>query len=174
MRCITFVCLIAALSASAAFAEISSERVAVPAHPVSEARLFYDAPAQVWTEALPLGNGRLGAMVYGGITKELLPINEDTIWSGGPGANITGGLSPETFAKAREQIFAGDYAAVKNTLPKGYRGAAAYEYFGKLEIDFGGDGAAEAYPRTLSLDDAVARVPSGRGGVTPVRAACAS
>ena len=123
MRCITFVCLIAALSASAAFAEISSERVAVPAHPVSEARLFYDAPAQVWTEALPLGNGRLGAMVYGGVAKELVPINEDTIWSGGPGANITGGLSPETFAKAREQIFAGDYAAVKNTLPKGYRGA---------------------------------------------------
>ena len=174
MRCITFVCLIAALSASAAFAEISSERVAVPAHPVPEARLFYDAPAQVWTEALPLGNGRLGAMVYGGITKELLPINEDTIWSGGPGANITGGLSPETFAKAREQIFAGDYAAVKNTLPKGYRGAAAYEYFGKLEIDFGGDGDAEAYTRTLSLDDAVARVTYVRGGVTYVREAFAS
>ncbi len=96
MRCITFVCLIAALSASAAFAEISSERVAVPAHSVPEARLFYDAPAQVWTEALPLGNGRLGAMVYGGVAKELVPINEDTIWSGGPGANITGGLSPET------------------------------------------------------------------------------
>jgi alpha-L-fucosidase 2 len=174
MRCITFVCLIAALSASAAFAEISSERVAVPAHSVSETRLFYDAPAQVWTEALPLGNGRLGAMVYGGVAKELLPINEDTIWSGGPGANITGGLSPETFAKAREQIFAGDYAAVKNTLPKGYRGAAAYEYFGKLEIDFGGDGDAEAYTRTLSLDDAVARVTYVRGGVTYVREAFAS
>ena len=93
---------------------------------MADSILYFDSPAEAFGEALPLGGGKLGAMVYGGVAKELVPINEDTIWSGGPGANITGGLSPETFAKAREQIFAGDYAAVKNTLPKGYRGAAAY------------------------------------------------
>ena len=132
---------------------------------VSGMEVLFDAPAAVWTEALPLGNGRLGAMVYGGVEKELIPINEDTIWSGGPGPNITGGLSPETFAKAREQVFAGDYEGVKKTLPGGYRGAAAYEYFGKLEIDFGENGVATAYRRSLSLDDAVVRVEFERGGV---------
>lgn len=136
--------------------------------------LYYDTPAQVWTEALPIGNGRLGAMVYGGVGKELIQINEDTIWSGGPGPNITEGVGPETFARSRQAIFAGDYAASKKILPKGYTGSSAYQYFGKLEIDFGDDGEPETYERTLSLDDAVTRVEFVRGGLTYVREAFAS
>ena len=46
--------------------------------------LWYAQPATQWTEALPIGNGRLGAMVYGGIEQEHLQLNEDTLWSGGP------------------------------------------------------------------------------------------
>ena len=49
-------------------------------HPV----LWYTSPASKWTDALPLGNGRLGAMVFGGTTQEELQLNEDTLWSGGP------------------------------------------------------------------------------------------
>ncbi len=47
-------------------------------------KLMYKKPANLWTEALPIGNGRLGAMVFGGIEKEHLQLNEDTLWSGGP------------------------------------------------------------------------------------------
>ena len=47
-------------------------------------QLWYKQPATVWTEALPVGNGRLGAMVFGGVNKELLQLNEATLWTGGP------------------------------------------------------------------------------------------
>ena len=50
----------------------------------TENRLWYKKPAATWTEALPLGNGRLGAMVFGGINDELVQLNEATLWSGGP------------------------------------------------------------------------------------------
>ena len=136
--------------------------------------LFADRPARVWTEAYPIGNGRLGGMIYGGDAKELIPINEDTIWSGGPGQNVTEGIGPDSFAKVREAIFAGDYQAEKEILPKGYRGSSAYEYFGKLEIDFGDEAETEEYERTLSLDSAVARVELTRGGVKYIREAFAS
>ncbi|MCB0050978.1 MAG: glycoside hydrolase N-terminal domain-containing protein, partial [Caldilineaceae bacterium] len=51
-----------------------------------ELSLWYSAPATTWVEALPVGNGRLGAMVFGGIAQERLQLNEDTLWSGGPRA----------------------------------------------------------------------------------------
>jgi len=47
-------------------------------------KLQYERPAAVWTEALPVGNGRLGAMVYGGVERETISLNEDTLWSGYP------------------------------------------------------------------------------------------
>lgn len=47
-------------------------------------KLYYDHPAENWHESLPLGNGRIGAMVYGGTKKEILALNEDTLWSGYP------------------------------------------------------------------------------------------
>ena len=46
--------------------------------------LHYDAPAKAWTEALPIGNGRLGAMVFGGVARDHLQLNEETLWAGGP------------------------------------------------------------------------------------------
>ena len=51
-------------------------------------KLWYDSPAKVWTEALPLGNGRLGAMVFGNPVKEEFQLNEETIWGGGPHNNV--------------------------------------------------------------------------------------
>ena len=50
--------------------------------------LWYDRPAKHWVEALPLGNGRLGAMVYGGIESDTIQLNEDTFWSGSPYNNV--------------------------------------------------------------------------------------
>ena len=63
---------------------------------MTDLRLWYEAPATAWTEALPVGNGRLGAMVFGGTVRERLQLNEDTLWAGGPYSPI----NPE----AREYI----------------------------------------------------------------------
>ena len=136
--------------------------------------LLADSPARVWTEAYPVGNGRLGAMVFGGDAVEKIQLNEDTIWSGGPGRNLTQGLSPELFAAARKAIFEERYRDEKNILPKEYRGSSRYQLFGTLEIDFGADAETEEYERSLSLDDAVARVELTRGGVRYERETFAS
>ena len=53
--------------------------------------LWYSAPAKVWEEALPVGNGRLGAMVFGGVDEERIQLNEDTYWSGGPYTTVVKG-----------------------------------------------------------------------------------
>jgi alpha-L-fucosidase 2 len=51
-------------------------------------RLWYDQPAERWTDALPIGNGRLGAMIYGRTDSETIQINEETVWSGGPTVSV--------------------------------------------------------------------------------------
>lgn len=52
-------------------------------------RMWYSKPAEIWNEALPIGNGRLGAMIFGGVAEERLKLNEDSMWYGGPGIGIT-------------------------------------------------------------------------------------
>ena len=64
--------------------------MALDASASQEHKLWYDKPAQVWTEALPLGNGRLGAMVYGNPGAEQIQLNEETIWAGQPNNNASG------------------------------------------------------------------------------------
>ena len=73
-----------------------------------EYKLWYDRPAQVWTEALPLGNGRLGAMVYGTPGIEQIQLNEETIWAGRPNNNANPNAL-EYIPKVRELVFAGKY-----------------------------------------------------------------
>ncbi|MDE5917951.1 MAG: glycoside hydrolase family 95 protein, partial [Duncaniella sp.] len=73
-----------------------------------EHKLWYDRPAQVWTEALPLGNGRLGAMVYGNPASEQIQLNEETLWAGRPNNNA----NPEALEwipKIRQLVFEGKY-----------------------------------------------------------------
>jgi alpha-L-fucosidase 2 len=58
----------------------------IPVFAVSQGslKLWYNKPASRWTEALPVGNGRIGAMIFGGVDEELIQLNESTLWSGGP------------------------------------------------------------------------------------------
>ena len=72
-------------------------------------KLWYDRPAGVWEEALPIGNGRLGAMVYGGTVTETVQLNEETIWAGEPGNNILPGIR-ESLPEIRRLIFEGKNA----------------------------------------------------------------
>ncbi len=71
-------------------------------------KLWYDTPAQVWTEALPLGNGRLGAMVYGNPANEQIQLNEETIWAGRPNNNANP-EAREWIPKIQKLVFEGRY-----------------------------------------------------------------
>ena len=79
--------------------------------------LKFTTPASIWQEAFPIGNGRLGAFVYGGTDGELLRINEDTLWSGYPGDEQTG-MTKDAIDQARELAKQGRYIAATRALHK--------------------------------------------------------
>ncbi|GAA1766229.1 glycoside hydrolase family 95 protein [Nonomuraea bangladeshensis] len=137
--------------------------------------LWYDEPATDWeTQALPIGNGPLGAMVFGGVAGERLQFNEKTLWTGGPGSpgydfgNWTS-PRPGVIAEVRRQIDRdGSMApeAVAAVLGRARSGYGAYQTFGDLFLDLTGAPATpEGYRRELSLREAVARVGYSAGGV---------
>ena len=138
--------------------------------------LWYDAPAGVWLEALPLGNSNMRAMVYGGVQKEEIQLNEETFWSGGPHNNN----SPRSLARldeVRQLIFDGKEAEAKTIIdqdfvvgPHGMRFLNA----GSLFIEFEGVGEAENYHRQLDLSNAVNTTTYTSNGVNYTRTAFAS
>src|SRR5665647_1749484 len=90
---------------------------------VNAHQLWYDRPAKTWTEALPVGNGRTGAMCFGGLHPERLQINDGTAWSGSPVTPGTGELVDRASARtalsaARAAVARGDYAAATPELQK--------------------------------------------------------
>ncbi|MDD4968846.1 MAG: glycoside hydrolase family 95 protein [Paludibacter sp.] len=135
----------------------------------NEYKLWYDKPAQVWTEALPLGNGRLGAMVYGNPGTEQIQLNEATIWAGKPNNNA----NPDALLnipKVRELVFAGKYLeaqtlATQKVMSQTNSGMP-YQPFGDLRISFPGHTRYTDYYRELSLDSARVLVKYKNDGVT--------
>ena len=75
----------------------------------SNLKLWYNKPATTWTEALPIGNGRLGAMIFGNVEEELIQLNEATLWSGGPVKTNVNPASPQYLQPLREALFKSDY-----------------------------------------------------------------
>lgn len=71
-------------------------------------KLWYQQPAKTWTEALPVGNGRLGAMIFGNVNEELIQLNESTLWSGGPVSDNVNPDAPKYLPQVRQAIFEGD------------------------------------------------------------------
>jgi tRNA(Ile)-lysidine synthetase-like protein len=138
--------------------------------------LRYDEPAAKWVEALPLGNGRLGAMVFGGVSRERLQLNESTLWAGGPHAydnsNALGAL-----AEIRKLVFAGEVPAAQALINESFMGLPAgqmpYQPVGDLVWDFG-DLAAQHYARHLDLNVAESEVTFTVDGIQHVRRAFAS
>ena len=78
-------------------------------------KLWYDAPAEVWEEALPIGNGRIGAMVYGHPLNETIQLNEETVWAGEPGNNILPDIK-DHLPKIRDLIFQNKHKEVGSTV----------------------------------------------------------
>jgi alpha-L-fucosidase 2 len=134
-------------------------------------KLWYRAPAQQWISALPVGNGRLGAMVFGGIQQERLQLNEDTLWSGGP-RDWNNPQSLQVLPEVRRLIFDGCYAEA-NELCKQMQGpyVESYQPLGDLLLDFpfANTEAVSAYYRDLDLDRAVATTRYTVDGVTYTR-----
>ena len=125
-------------------------------------QLWYQKPATYWEEALPLGNGRLGAMVWSGVDHETLSLNEDSLWSGYPKcADIPGAV--EYYKQAQQLAREKKYSEAGNT-------AAVDE---ELELEHP-QGDVDNYRRSLSLEDAISRLTYTIGGTTYTREAFVS
>jgi alpha-L-fucosidase 2 len=121
-------------------------------------RLTYDKPATKWTEALPVGNGRIGAMVFGGTEDERLQINESTLWGGGP-HDYTNAEAYGHLNEIRDLIFAGkvdEAEKVSESLMGKPKLLMPYQPFCDVRLNFPGHGRATEYHRELYLDDAIA------------------
>ncbi len=130
--------------------------------------LWYKQDAKTWSEALPVGNGRLGAMVFGRANDELIQLNEDTLWSGNPDKedNLQAkSLLPEV----RRLLFEGRYAEA-NEIARQMQGpnAQAYQPLGDLHLNFGSFSVSD-YRRELDLNRAVATTRYSSNGVTFTR-----
>ncbi len=128
--------------------------------------LWYDRPASVWTEALPLGNSHLGAMVYGGTATEEIQLNDETLWGGGPYKND----NPEALShlnEVRELIFAGRRNEAQDLAGRTFctrRNGMPYQTIGSLYLDFG-HGNATDYRRSLDISQAVSTVTYNNDGI---------
>lgn len=123
--------------------------------------LSYDKPASAWVEALPLGNGRLGAMVFGGTARERIALNESTLWSGGPVEGNNPGAR-DILPLVREAVFAGRHAEAV-ALCKKMQGPYNQSYLplGDLLLDFASptiDATSGDYARSLDLATATSHV----------------
>lgn len=90
-------------------AQLTATLTAAPANPDPNINLWYLQPAQVWEEALPVGNGRLGAMVFGGVPEERLQLNEGNIWSGNRLKDYDRVGAYKYFPEIRKMIYDGKY-----------------------------------------------------------------
>ena len=131
--------------------------------------LWYDAPASIWTEALPIGNSRLGAMIYGIPSSERLQLNEETIWAGRPNNNA----NPEALEylpKVRQLVWEGKYKEAQDLATKHVQAntnsGMPYQPFGDLYISFPNVKDYDNYYRELSLDSARAITRYTSNGVT--------
>ena len=135
--------------------------------------LHYDRPAEYWDQALPVGNGRLGGMVFGGVRRERIQLNEEGLWSGGPQDRVNPDCL-ENLEKIRALFRSGDVEEAQRLAVSAMSGTPytqrMYQTLGDLWIDFfDGDGEPEgeeaaAYRRGLDLERAVVWTRFERGG----------
>jgi alpha-L-fucosidase 2 len=140
-------------------------------------KLWYDRPADKWVEALPVGNGRLGAMVFGVPAQERIQLNEETVWAGHPGNNF----NPDALAalpEIRKLLFAGKYgeaqAMVNQKVIAKTSHGMAYQPVGDLNLSFAGHENPDSYYRELDISSAIATTRYTVEGVEYVRETFAS
>ena len=139
--------------------------------------LRYDKPAGKWTEALPVGNGRLGAMVFGGTEKERIQFNDDTLWVGQPRDYSHPGAA-ESLPAIRKLLFDGKQREAEKLAGEKFMSVPLrqmpYQPFGDLKLEFPGHDQPTDYRRELDLDAAVATTTYRVGDVPFTREVIAS
>ena len=141
--------------------------------------LWYRQPAKLWVEALPVGNARLGAMIFGGISHERIQFNEQTVWTGEPHDYAHHGAS-QYLAQIRQLLFDGKQKEAEDLAMREFMSVPlhqkAYQAFGDLLLDWPEVQAADAtnYRRDLNLDTAIATVEYTLHGVSYKREVWAS
>ncbi len=142
-----------------------------PKEPLS---LWYRQPAKQWVEALPLGNGRLGAMLFGGIQNERLQFNEDSLWTGAPHDYAHEGAA-KFLPQIRQLLWDGKQKEAEDLAMKEFMsiplGQKKYQPFGDVRLRFPGLDMVTDYRRELNLDTGVARVSYKAGNVAFLREA---
>ena len=135
-------------------------------------KLWYDAPARQWTDALPLGNGRLGAMVFGTPSQERIQINEETIWGGGPHNNVNY-AAKDGLDQIRQALWEGRRSDAQALCDQYISSKSAhgmpYQTAGSLMLDFNGITDFTDYYRELDIDRAVAMTRFKANGVEYTR-----
>ena len=129
-------------------------------------KLWYNQPARAFEESLPIGNGKLGALIYGGADKDSLYLNDITLWTGAPVNPNEGGDAYKWIPKIREALFKEDYKTA-DSLQHYVQGhnSEYYQPLGLLQIKDANSGKASQYYRELSLDNSIAQVSYLRNGV---------
>jgi alpha-L-fucosidase 2 len=141
--------------------------------------LWYRQPAKLWVEALPVGNGRLGAMVFGGVAHERIQFNEQTVWTGEP-HNYAHPGAYQHLGKIRELLWAGKQKEAEDLAMKEFMSQPirqkAYQAFGDIVLDFPNiaEDQVTGYKRSLDLDTGIASVEYTVQGVTYKREVFAS
>ena len=124
-------------------------------------KIWFNHPAGNWNEALPVGNGRLGAMIFGGITSERIQLNEETVWSGKP-EDFVNPEASRNLPEVRKLLFAGKYAEAQQLAQAKLIGEkkinSAYQTLGDLQVEFQDQEDISHYRRELDLETAVAKV----------------
>jgi len=126
-------------------------------------KIWFNQPAATWNDALPVGNGRLGAMVFGGVENERLELNEESLWTGEPRWDANPDAL-KNLSEVRQLLFEGKYKEAEELAQKGILGnkprtpVATYQALGDIYLDFGPQRGLTNYRRELDIDEAIARV----------------
>jgi alpha-L-fucosidase 2 len=146
---------------------------------VEKSPIWYAEPAEDWKSAIPMGNGRIGGMIFGGIVEDQILINENTIWCGLP-TPVDNPRGPELIAKMRRLLAEGKYGEAeelcKNEFMEGKDPSnnRSYQPFGTLQFTYNDQGTATNYLRSLDIEKAIATVSYEQQGVKYTREAFVS
>jgi len=136
---------------------------------IDKLTLWYKTPADVWTEALPVGNGSLGAMIFGGVKEERIQLNEETVWTEGGTYEDRDGS--KIIPKVRKLLFAGEYEEAEQLIEDNLMnerlpsGTNTYQTLGDLILTFDGHESYSNYRRELDLETATQQTSYSSGGV---------
>ncbi len=135
-------------------------------------KLWYNKPALKWTEALPIGNGRLGAMIFGGVENDRIQFNEETLWTGSPNDYAHKGAA-QYLGQIRQLLTEGKQKEAETLAMAEFMSVPlkqkTYQAFGDLNLHFSGQKDVSAYHRELDLKNAMCRVSYKSGGVSYTR-----